>query len=238
MPSCRCACTFAQLEWPLIAAATTGPMRRHLILLTALLLVLALLLSGGVLVLLVLGDKIVHVGLGLGELHLVHALTGVPVEEGLAAEHGGELFCNALHDLLHASRVAHEANGHLETLGRNVANGALHVVGDPLDEVRRVLVLNVQHLLIDLLRGHAATEERSASEVAAVARVGCGHHVLGVEHLLGELRHGERPVLLRATRRERSKADHEEVEAREGDHVDCKLAKIAVELAREAQAAR
>jgi len=34
---------------------------------------LALLLGGGVLVLLVLGDEVVHVGLGLGELHLVHA---------------------------------------------------------------------------------------------------------------------------------------------------------------------
>ena len=35
------------------------------------------------LVLLVLGDQIVHVGLGLSELHLVHTLAGVPVEEGL-----------------------------------------------------------------------------------------------------------------------------------------------------------
>ena len=32
------------------------------------------------------------------------------------------------------------------------------------------------------------------------------HHVLCVEHLLGELRHGERAVLLRATRRERREA--------------------------------
>merc|ERR1719345_411178 len=46
---------------------------RCLVLLAALLLVLALLLGRGVLVLLVLGDEVVHVGLGLGELHLVHA---------------------------------------------------------------------------------------------------------------------------------------------------------------------
>ena len=32
-------------------------------------------INGGFLVLLVLGDKVVHVGLGLSELHLVHALT-------------------------------------------------------------------------------------------------------------------------------------------------------------------
>ena len=38
-----------------------------------------LLLSSSVLVLLVLGDEIVHVGLGLGELHLIHTLSGIPV---------------------------------------------------------------------------------------------------------------------------------------------------------------
>ena len=45
---------------------------------TFLLIELTFLLGGGVLVLLVLRDEIVHVGLGLGELHLVHAFTGVP----------------------------------------------------------------------------------------------------------------------------------------------------------------
>ena len=44
---------------------------------------LLVVVDGGLLVLLVLGDQVVHVGLGLGELHLVHALAGVPVEEGL-----------------------------------------------------------------------------------------------------------------------------------------------------------
>ena len=34
-----------------------------------------LVINGGLLVLLVLGHQVVHVGLGLGELHLVHALT-------------------------------------------------------------------------------------------------------------------------------------------------------------------
>eukprot|EP00962_Isochrysis_galbana_P009216 scaffold2575_cov101-Isochrysis_galbana.AAC.1 len=70
-----------------------------------------------------------------------------------------------------------------------------------------------------------------------MAGVGGGHHVFGVEHLLRELRHGERAVLLRAARSERGEADDEEVEAREGDHVDGQLAQVAVELAREAEAA-
>merc|ERR1712057_126658 len=80
----------------------------------SLVLILTLLLGRGILVLLVLRDEVVHVGLGLGELHLVHALAGVPVKEGLAAEHGSELLGDALHDLLHAGRVAAEADRHLE----------------------------------------------------------------------------------------------------------------------------
>ena len=122
----------------------------------------AFVLDGGVLVLLVLRHEIVHVGLGLSELHLVHALTGVPVEEGLATEHGGELLGDALEHLLDGGGVADEGGGHLEALGRDVADGGLDVVGDPLDEVGGVLVLNVEHLLVDLLGGHAAAEQGGA----------------------------------------------------------------------------
>ena len=45
-----------------------------------------LLFSSSILVLLVLRDQIIHVGLGLSELHLIHTLTSVPVQEGLAAK--------------------------------------------------------------------------------------------------------------------------------------------------------
>merc|ERR1719360_368179 len=124
---------------------------------------LLLVLSGGILVLLVLGNEIVHVGLSLGELHLVHTLTGVPVEEGLAAEHGGELLTNTLEHLLDGGGVAEEGHGHLETLWWDIADGGLDVVGDPFNEVGGVLVLDVQHLLIDFLGGHAATEHGGGS---------------------------------------------------------------------------
>merc|ERR1719460_3598367 len=67
---------------------------------------LTLLLGGGVLVLLVLRHEVVHVGLSLGELHLVHALAGVPVKERLAAEHASELLGHALPHFLDSSGVA------------------------------------------------------------------------------------------------------------------------------------
>ena len=57
------------------------------------------------LVLLVLGHEIVHVGLGLGELHLVHALASVPMQESLTTEHSGELLGDALEQLLDGSAV-------------------------------------------------------------------------------------------------------------------------------------
>jgi len=52
---------------------------------------LFLVINSRILVLLVLSDEVVKVRLGFSELHFVHALTGVPVEERLALEHGREL---------------------------------------------------------------------------------------------------------------------------------------------------
>ena len=64
-----------------------------------------------------------------------------------------------------------------------------------------------------------------------MTRVAGSHHVLGVEHLLGQLGHGQGPVLLGATGRQGSEAGHEEVETGEGDHVDSQLTQVSVELA-------
>ena len=81
-----------------------------------------LILSSSILILLIFGDEIVHVGFGFSEFHLVHALTGVPMEEGLSSEHSSELFTDSLEHLLNGGGVSEEGNGHLETLGWDIAD--------------------------------------------------------------------------------------------------------------------
>merc|ERR1719458_2106630 len=205
----------------------------HLIILVLILAVL----GSGVLVLLVLRDKVVHVGLGLRELHLVHALTGVPVEECLAPEHSSELLGHALEHLLDGGGVANEGGTHLQALGWDITHGRFDVIGDPLDKVGRVLVLHVDHLLINLLGRHAASEHAGSCQVATVTRIGSTHHVLRIEHLLGQLGHSQCTVLLGSTASQGHEAKHEEVQTRERDHVHSKFAQVRVQLTRETQAA-
>ena len=153
---------------------------------------------------------------------------------------------------LDGSGVSNEGGSHLQPPGSNISinnsgqkcliglrpwwdvtDSSLHIVRDPLNEVAAVLVLDVQHLLVHLLHGHPAAEDRGHGEVPAVSGVAGGHHVLGVEHLLGELGHGEGPVLLAASGGEGGEARHEEVEAGEGNHVHRKLPKVSIQLAGE-----
>ena len=56
------------------------------------------------------------------------------MQERLPPEHCGELFGDPLEDLLDGCRVADERGAHGEVAWRDVADGSLHVVRDPLDE--------------------------------------------------------------------------------------------------------
>eukprot|EP00056_Hartaetosiga_gracilis_P009898 m.143826 g.143826 ORF g.143826 m.143826 type:complete len:306 (-) comp13216_c0_seq1:587-1504(-) len=197
---------------------------------------LALLFGSGVLVLLVLGHEIVHVGLGLSELHLVHTLASVPVKEGLAAEHSSELLTDALEELLDGGAVTNKGSRHLEATWWDVTHSSLDVVGDPFNKVGAVLVLNVEHLLVNFLHGHATTEDGGNGEVASVTWVTGGHHVLGVKHLLCELGNCEGAVLLGATACEWGETWHEEMETWEWHHVHGELTEISIELTWEAEA--
>ena len=69
-----------------------------------------------------------------------------------------------------------------------------------------------------------------------MTRITGSHHVLGIKHLLGQLRNGEWSVLLASSGSEGSKSRHEKVETGEGDHIDGKLSKVSIELARETEA--
>ena len=82
--------------------------RFHTLVVVILIVQFHVLIHGGILVLLVLRDQVVHVGLGFRELHLIHALASVPMQESLATEHGGELLGDALEQLLDGGGVADE----------------------------------------------------------------------------------------------------------------------------------
>merc|ERR1719461_1113308 len=188
------------------------------------------------LILLVLGHQVVEVGLGLCELHLIHALASVPVEEGLPPEHGGELLRDSFEDLLDGGGVTNEGGGHLETSWWDVTDTGHDIVGDPFNEVGRVLVLDVEHLLVNFLHGHSSSEASSHGEVSTMSWITGGHHVLSVKHLLGKLWNSDSSVLHGTASCQWSKSRHEEVESGEWNHVDRQLPEVSIELTWEPEA--
>ena len=81
------------------------------------------------------------------------------MQESLPLEHGCELVADTFEKLLDRSGVAQERDGHLQSSGRNITLCGEHIVGNPLDEVSRILVLDVLHLLFDFLHGNLSTED-------------------------------------------------------------------------------
>jgi len=157
------------------------------------------------------------------------------VEESLSSEHGSELFSDSLEHLLDSGGVTQEGHGHLESFGGDVTNGGFDVVGDPFDEIRRILILDVQHLFINFLSGHSSSEKGGGGEVTTMSGVSGAHHVLGVEHLLGKLGDGKSSVLLGASGSEGGESNHEEMESGERDQVDGQLSQVGVQLSGESQ---
>jgi hypothetical protein len=70
-----------------------------------------------------------------------------------------------------------------------------------------------------------------------VSGISSAHHVLGIEHLLGQFRDGQGSILLRSSGGQGGKSDHEEVQSGEGDQVDGQFSQIRVQLTGESQTA-
>ena len=86
-----------------------------------------------------------RVALRLGELHHVHALARVPVQERAALEHRRELRKRAREQLLHRGRVR-EARRRLRLAhGRHGAQRDRDVVRDPLYKLGRILPLKISN---------------------------------------------------------------------------------------------
>src|SRR3989338_537004 len=106
--------------------------------------------SGGV-ILLVFEDEILDVGFGFGEFRDIETFVDVVVQESLALELGGELFDNTLKDLLHRSGVGQESSRARDVSRSDSADGALDVVGNPIDEGSRVFLLEGRHLVVNFV---------------------------------------------------------------------------------------
>ena len=167
----------------------------------------------------------------LCKLHLVHAFSSVPVQKRLAFEHGLELLTDALEDLLDGSVVSNKGSRHLHPTRWNIADSCEDIAWNPGNKICAVFGLHIHDLIVDHLHRNASAIYGCCSEIPSMPWVAGSHHVSSVKHLLSQLRHRECSEALGAAASEWGEAGHEEMEAREWDHVDGQLADISIELA-------
>ncbi|KAI6748574.1 hypothetical protein HG530_015347 [Fusarium avenaceum] len=137
------------------------------------------------------------------------------MQESLASEHSGELLADTLEELLNRGGVSDKSRRHGKTTRGNGTQSGLDVVGNPLDEVRGVLVLDVSHLVLDLLHGNATTAVTVSNKFTK--------------------RNADSAEGVSTTAGQGGKADHKEVQTGERNHVDGKLSEVRVQLTRETE---
>ena len=81
-------------------------------------------------------------------------------------KHGSELFRDALEQFLNGSGITNKGCGHFESTRRNVTNCSFDIIGDPFNKVGRILILNIEHLLIHFFHRHASTENSSNGQIS------------------------------------------------------------------------
>merc|ERR1711964_145598 len=177
----------------------------------------------GVLLVLVLSDQVNNVLIGLLEFHLVHALALVPVEERLPLVEGGELLAESLEHVLQGGRVGDERARERVFLAWVQDDRRLDVVGDPLNEVLALCLLDSLDAEVDLLGREGATVGDTRGEVLALAGVDLGEERLATPHLLGELGGGHLDVRSVVLGLDGGLGDGEEVETGEWHKVDSEL---------------
>ena len=147
------------------------------------------------------------------------------------------MLSDSLEHFLNGSGVSKESNSHLKTLWWDITHWWFNVVWNPFNEVRWVLVLHIQHLLVDFFGWHSSSEKCWCSKISSVSWVRCAHHVFGIKHLLSQFWDSQGSVLLRPSWGKWCESSHEEVESWEWNQVDGKLSKIWIKLSWESKAA-
>jgi len=174
---------------------------------------------------------------GLGELSLFHTFTDVPVDEGTLGVHKIELVVNAGKSLGDGSGVGNHAHSTLDTgkitTGHNgrglVVDSALEASGAPVDELHSALGLDGGNRRVNILGDDVTSVHEAASHVLSVAGVALGHHVGGLEHRVGELRHRQLLVVRLLSRDDGGIRGKHEVDTGVGHKVGLELGDIDVQ---------
>ena len=110
-----------------------------------------------------------------------------------------------------------------------VVDTALEASGAPIDELHSALGLDGGNSGVDILGDDVTAEHHAASHVLTVARIALGEHVGGLEHRVGDLRHGQLLVVGLLSRDDGGIRGEHKVNAGVGHQVGLELGKIHVE---------